>query len=136
MAGTPSSVDRPELPAEAYRDMTRILRIGLVTSLVILLGGVVAYLVLNPSVGFAEMIASNPILSYLGLTPLAHGLATGEVQAYLTFGVLVLVVTPIARVATGVYFFARNREREMALVATTVMVLLLVGILLVGPLLR
>ena len=136
MSQNPPAAPHRELPADAYRDMTRILRIGLITALVILLGGIAAYLVENASIGFGQMVAQNPIVHYLGLDALAHGLATGQPEAYLTLGVLVLVATPIARVVTGLYFFARNREREMALIATTVGVLLFVGILVIGPFLR
>ncbi len=127
---------RHDLPPDAYRDMTRILRAGLITALVILSGGVIAYLVENGSLSFGEMVAKNPILSYLGLDSLARGLSTGQPEAFLTLGVLVLVATPIARVLTGMYFFARNREREMAIVAMTVAILLFVGVLVIGPFLR
>ena len=125
-----------DLPDSAYRDMTRILRAGLLLSLALLVGGLIAFVLANPSLAFAELIATNPILSYLGLASLASGLATGQVQAYLTLGVLVLVATPIARVLTGFYFFAQNRERELATITALVAALLVISVLVVGPLVR
>ena len=125
-----------ELPDSAYRDMTRILRAGLILSLIVLVGGVIAFVLSNPSIAFDEMIASNPILSFLGVSSLANGLASGQIEAYLTLGVLVLVATPIARVLTGCYFFAQNQERELATITAVVAALLLVSVLVVGPLIR
>ena len=125
-----------ELPDSAYRDMTRILRAGLILSLIVLVGGVIAFVLANPSLAFAEMIAGNPILNFLGVSSLASGLASGQIEAYLTLGVLVLVATPIARVLTGCYFFAQNHERELATITAVVAALLLVSVLVVGPLIR
>jgi uncharacterized membrane protein len=133
---TPPGRVHPDLPPPAYRDMTRILRVGLLISLAILSGGVIAFLVLTPSESFQELAASNPIVTYLNLYSLLSGIASGQVEAYLTLGVLVLLATPIARVATGCFFFYRNGEREIAAVTLLVAILLIVGLLVIGPLVR
>jgi uncharacterized membrane protein len=116
--------------------MTLVLRIGLVASLVILAAGLVAYLVLYPSSSSGTVIGSNPILRYLGLAGLAQGLASGSVEAYLTLGLLVLVATPVVRVVAGLYYFARGHERAMTAFTSAVTVLLLVGLLVLGPWIR
>ncbi len=122
-----------DLPNSAYVDMSRVLRAGLVLSLLILFGALVAYLVANPSETFSEVIQSNPIAQYLGLAALATALAQGVPEAYLTVGILVLLATPILRVITGLYFFQRNGEKTIARIALVVTVLLILGLLVIGP---
>ncbi|HXY46766.1 MAG TPA: DUF1634 domain-containing protein [Thermoplasmata archaeon] len=134
--GTTGSVPLRPLPVEAYRRMSVVLRTGLLVSLVILLAGLIAYLVEHGLEPFGTAVSTNPILNYLSLDGLASGLAHGAVEAYLTLGLLVLVATPILRVASGWYYFQRGRERSMAGITLTVLVLLLVGILVLGPLVR
>ena len=126
----------PRLPPAARLRMVLILRIGLLASLAILAASVVAYLVQHPGTDFRSVVGSNPILEYLGLPGLAHGLLTGSVEAYLTLGLLVLVATPILRVASGLYYFSRDRERALTEVTLTVLVLLIVGLLVIGPFVR
>ena len=116
--------------------MTWILRGGLFASLAVLVGSLVVYLSQHPGESYQSVIASNPILGYLSVPGLAHGLATGSVNAYLTLGLLILVATPLLRVASGFYYFERGKERALAGVTLTVLVLLLVGILVIGPLVR
>jgi len=134
-----ASGDRPvvrPLPPEAYSRMTLVLRLGLGISLAILAGGVVVYLLLNPGMSSSTLLSSNPILDYLDLPGLASGLAAGSVSAVLTLGLIVLVATPIVRVASGLYFFGKAGERTMTTIALAVLLLLLLGILVVGPLVR
>lgn len=125
-----------DLPDVAYTDMTRALRAGLILSLVILVGALVAYLIANPSETFEQVIATNPILQYLGLVSLANALAHGVPEAYLTLGILVLLVTPIVRVVTGLYFFHKHGERTIARIALVVTILLIVGLVVVGPIIH
>jgi uncharacterized membrane protein len=134
--GPGTSPHAPALPAEAYERMTLVLRLGLGLALVILGGGVIAYLLENPGSTSSNVLSSNPILGYLSLGGLASGLASGSVGAVLTLGLIVLVATPIVRVASGLYYFRKGHERAMAGIAFTVLVLLLLGILVIGPLIR
>jgi uncharacterized membrane protein len=124
------------LPDAAYRRMTLILRAGLVTALSILLVGLVAYLVLHPGATSGQVLSANPILSYLSIGGLASGLASGALEAYLTLGLLVLLATPIVRVVAGSYYFARGGERAMTVITAVVFVLLLIGVLVIGPYVR
>ncbi len=126
----------PTLPPEAYRRMSLVLRVGLGASIVVLLASLGAYLAEHPSVPYLSVVDSNPILTYLGLGGLLSGIAQGHVEAYLTLGLLVLVATPIVRVISGFYFFERGHEREMAAVTLSVFLLLLFGLLVLGPLVR
>ena len=110
--------------------------ISFVAALAILAGGVLAYLLEHPGASSSSILGSNPILNYLSFRGLASGLATGSVGAVLTLGLIVLVATPIVRVASGLYYFRQGHERAMAGIAFVVLVLLLLGVLVIGPLIR
>jgi uncharacterized membrane protein len=124
------------LPAAAYARMTLVLRLGLGLSLVVLGGGLVAYLLSHPGASSESVLSGNPILGYLSLQGLASGLGSGSIEAYLTLGLVVLVATPIVRVISGFYYFRRAGERAMAGITLGVFVLLLVGLLIIGPYVR
>jgi uncharacterized membrane protein len=136
MPSTGSTVSHPPLPDDAYQRMAVVLRGGLFTSIAILLVALVVYLLEYPNVDSGSVTSSNPIVTYLSLGGLGHGLATGAPEAYLALGVFVLIATPVLRVATGVYYFHRNGERTMTWVTLTVLVLLILGVLVIGPLVR
>ena len=140
MSGSEAPRDSPEadarLPPAAYERMTLVLRAGLIGSLVILVATILVYLAGQPSVTSQGIIGSNPSLQYLTIGGLASGLAAGSPIAYLIVGILVLVATPVVRVLSGLYYFALGGERTMAVLTFTVFALLLVGLLVVGPLVR
>jgi len=124
------------LPDEAYVRMTLVLRVGLGVAVAILLGGIVAYVLANPGASSANVLAHNPILSYLSVPGLGSGLAAGSIGAVLTLGLIVLVATPIVRVVSGLYYFRRVGERAMTAISFAVLVLLLLGLLVIGPFIR
>jgi uncharacterized membrane protein len=126
----------PHIPDDAYRRMTLVLRVGLLTSLVILLVALGAYLAVHPGQMSGPAISSNPIVQYFNLGALGQGLASGAPEAYLALGMFALIATPILRVATGVYYFRRGHETTIAAVTFVVLVLLLLGVLVIGPWLR
>jgi uncharacterized membrane protein len=124
------------LPPSAYLRMALVLRVGLALALGILGAGLVAYLFLHGGEPSATVLTSNPILNYLNVPGLYEGLVTGRIEAYLTLGLIALVATPLARVASGFYYFRRGGERWMAAITLTVMILLLFGLLVLGPYIR
>ena len=124
------------LPDEEYRWMTRLLRGGLLLSLGLLLGALVAYAVAHPGLDLAAAVSTNPILRFLQVPGLLDGLAAGNPVAYLTVGLVVLVATPIARVASGFYYFRRGGERGMQAITLVVLALLLFGLVVLGPIIR
>jgi uncharacterized membrane protein len=141
MSATPASepVGRPSvrpLPPEAYTRMTFVLRLGLGISLATLAGGLVVYLLQNPGASSTSVLSGNPTVNYLSFSDLASGLASGSVGAVLTLGLVLLVATPIVRVASGFYFFGKAGERAMTVITFAVLALLLLGVLFIGPLVR
>jgi uncharacterized membrane protein len=136
MSATPKVAPVKPLPPEAYVRMALVLRAGLVLALAVLLGALVAFLLENPGASSSTILSGNPILGFLSVSGFASGLAAGSVGAYLTLGLVCLVATPIVRVLSGLYYFRRARERTMTAVTFTVFLLLMVGVLVVGPLVR
>ncbi len=134
MTGAPPVPRR--LSDTAYTRMTLVLRGGLIVALALMLSALGLYLVENPSATSGSTISSNPIQQYLSGPGLVQGLAAGRPEAYLALGVYALIATPLLRVLTGIYYFREDGERTMTAVTTVVLVLLLVGILVLGPLIH
>jgi len=57
----------------------------------------------------------------------------GHREAVIQFGVLILIATPIARVALSLVAFAAERDRTYVVVTVIVLVVLLTGLLGIGP---
>jgi uncharacterized membrane protein len=94
-----------------------LLRAGLlVGGLLILVGLVLAV--------FEGRLRSHPV----ALGEVAGSLATGRPSAFMAAGILVLVTTPLARVATLAVEFLREGDRRFALVALAVAAILVAGI--------
>ncbi len=118
------------------RQLSWSLRIGLVGSAALFAGGLADYFARHPSEDVATALASNPVAQYLSFGGLAQGLAEGHAQALLVLGVLGLVATTIFRVVFAGAYFAIRRERPATLLSAAVAGLLLLGVLLLGPVLR
>lgn len=132
----PAETTSDRLPPAAHRVISWQLRIGLVVSLVLIVTFLALYAARNDPESLDHVVAHNPILSFLSGSGLLAGLVAFRPEAYLTVGVLVLIATPVLRVATGLHYFHQNRERSMALVTGTVLALLLLGLFVFGPLIR
>jgi uncharacterized membrane protein len=126
----------PPLPDSEYRHMADVLRTGLLVALVLMLGALVTYLALHPGATFGAALGSNPLPGLLALGPFASALLAGRPEAYLTLGVLVLIATPAARVFTGFLYFRRGGERALSAITLTVLALVVVGVIVLGPLVR
>ncbi|MCI4345911.1 MAG: DUF1634 domain-containing protein [Thermoplasmata archaeon] len=115
--------------------MATILRTGLAFAAAIALVGVVRVLIEGGGLSLAlfDPVANRAAfdLSSVG----AHLLA-GNGVGIAALGLLVLVATPVARVAFGIYGFWRAKDGTLARIAAVVLVLLLVGLFALGPLLR
>ncbi len=78
---------------------------------------------------YKETAPPAEISSVPGVVGFAFG---GRGQGLIQLGVLLLIATPVARVAFSVYVFARQRDRLYILVTLAVLVLLLAS-LFAGP---
>lgn len=58
---------------------------------------------------------------------IVRGVLRGEPVAVIDFGVVLLILTPVLRVALSAVFFVIRRDRLYAIVSTVVLILLLLG---------
>ncbi|HEY3053854.1 MAG TPA: DUF1634 domain-containing protein [Thermoanaerobaculia bacterium] len=108
-----------------------VLRVGVVLSIAIILIGIVTTFVHHP-----EYFSSRPELGAL-TSPQTHfpntfgdvigGVRHGEGQAIIMAGLLVLIATPVARVALSVIIFIIARDRLYTAITATVLLILLVS---------
>ncbi|HEV8658561.1 MAG TPA: DUF1634 domain-containing protein [Thermoanaerobaculia bacterium] len=108
-----------------------LLRTGVLLSIAIIAAGMVITFVHHP-----DYLSSRPALGRL-MSPGTHfpntiaeviaGVRRGSGQAIMTAGLLVLIATPVARVALSIVIFAIERDRLYAAITTLVFVILMIA---------
>lgn len=104
--------------------ISHVLRGGVVVSAAIILAGVVwFYLQL--------IITGHAVVTYPHTIPgIARRLTHGEPLALVTLGLLILLLTPIVRVAISILVFALERDWLYTAITLLVLIILLVSLLL------
>jgi uncharacterized membrane protein len=113
--------------------ISALLRAGVSISLGLILAGTVVSFVHHPDYArSAEALArlTRPGMAPHDLRQVADGLASLRGQALVMLGLLVLMVTPVLRVAVSLVSFLRSRDRAFALLTSAVLLLLLLSLLL------
>ena len=148
----PEDLERPGRrqlsPADAALMEQEVRKVEVAISLVLRVGVLVSVLVIAVGLGlmFAHHRAYLPLqgdFSYRqltsGTTPfphsmasLARALARGDGRGVVVLGVLVLILTPVLRVAVGVVSFLYEHDLPMALVTLYVLAVLVGSFLLAG----
>lgn len=118
------------------RRLGLLLRVGVLAAMALFAIGAVDYAIRHPHTSVIAAVNANPIESYLSVPGLYQGILTGHAQPIIVLGLLVLVATTVLRVAIAAAYFAGRGERESATLGGVVTGLLLVGLLVIGPLLR
>jgi uncharacterized membrane protein len=115
-----------ELPPQLRRWVSAILRGGLILAASLLAVGLFLWAVQG-----APVDAGAAAGGYTGdsLT-LAAGISSGSAFAFLVLGLLVLVLTPIARVVVSLALFARVRDRPFVGLTAFVLLVLLASVCL------
>ncbi len=107
--------------------MGRLLQFGvLLASLVVLVGGVLYLRQHNGHPMNYRKFVSEPA-AFRGTGSLLHDLAAGDPAAIIQLGVLLLIATPIARVAFAAVAFALERDRLYLAISVVILAVLLVG---------
>ncbi len=113
-----------------------LLRAGVLTSMTFVAAGLVLMFVHHPS-----YLRSSEDLRRLtspgaafphSLAEVGAGLREARGQAVVALGLILLILTPILRVAVSIVAFALRRDRPFVLVTSAVLALLLVSFLLGG----
>ena len=108
--------------------ISALLRAGISVSLTLIFAGTVVSFVHHPDyTNSAEALArlTRPGMAPHDLREVGAGLATIRGQAIVMLGLLVLMATPVLRVAVSLVSFLRSRDRAFALLTSAVLFLLL-----------
>jgi uncharacterized membrane protein len=129
-----SSVPPEEPITRGELALSYLLRGGVVTSLVTILVGVVLMFVHHPSYfkpGDDLKHLTNPGAAFPHtLAEVAEGLREGRGQAVVCVGLLLLIATPILRVAVSIVVFAAQRDYVFVLITSFVLAVLLLSFFL------
>ena len=114
-----------------HTSIVTVLRVGVVSSIAIMLVGMAVTFLHHP-----EYFSASPALGALTspnahfpntLLDVASGVRGGRGQAIVMAGLLVLIATPVARVALSVFVFVKVRDRLYAGITFAVLMILLVS---------
>lgn len=112
---------------------SRLLRVGVVTSLVVVVAGIVVSFLQHPSyLSSREQLEGliGPGASFPHTIPaVLAGLESGHGPAIVMAGLFLLIATPVLRVAGLVLAFAYQRDRVFVVITSVVLALLLVSFL-------
>ena len=139
---------RQPSPAELALMEEKVRKVEVAISLVLRIGVVLSVLIIVAGLGltFAHHSDYLPIqghFSYKKLTSgttsfphsfasLGHSIAQGEGRGIVVLGVLLLILTPVSRVAVGVLSFLYEKDPPMALVTLYVLAVLVASFFLAG----
>lgn len=119
-------------PMESW--ISYVLRIGVLLAGAIILVGLALFVVEGPS--GTEPTSLHAVLTggALSVHPggIARGVTSGDPIAIIQLGVLALILTPMMRVAMTVILFSAQREWLFVAITTTVLAILVLGLIGVG----
>lgn len=114
-----------------------VLKYGVVISAVLVAAGVILLFLETPHpfpATVQQLVSTNYGKPTLSFSQLARGVGAGSPIYLIELGLIVLLATPVARVAASVLMFAAERDRMYAAITLFVLLVLIFGILVVGPL--
>jgi uncharacterized membrane protein len=128
---------RQSLPTDAVveRQIGWVLRGGVAVAGAIILVGLVLFFVQEigrDRVTLDAILGRNGGVEPVRAGSVLDGLIDGRATALIRLGLLVLILTPIARVALTVMLFRRQRDRVFTFLAGTVFIVLLLGLIGIG----
>jgi uncharacterized membrane protein len=130
---------RPRDAAHAKREhaleigIAGVLRGGVTVSLLLIVAGTVVSFVHHPEY-LRSLVAlgrlTQPGIALHSVSEVLAGLRAGHGQAIVALGLLLLLATPVLRVALALALFLKDRDRTFAALTFAVLVLLLVSLAL------
>jgi uncharacterized membrane protein len=114
-----------------------VLRFGVIVSAVVVVLGVARLALLSGSAGSASYLLYNtgtvPHGTFpISLSAMLSGLGSFDPTSLIELGVIILIATPVSRVAISVFLFAAEKD-ELYVVVTAVVLVLLLFSMLVTP---
>ncbi len=115
-----------------------VLRIGVVLSVSVIAAGLglmfahhAAYLPIRGHFSYRELTSRSTAFPH-SFSALGHSIALGEGRGIVVLGVLILILTPVLRVAVGVLSFVYEEDAPMAIVTLFVLAVLISSFFLAG----
>ena len=115
-----------------------VLRVGVVVSVLVVAAGLGlmfahhgAYLPIRGHFSYKELTSKKTPFPHT-FAALGHSIAHGEGRGIVVLGVLILILTPILRVAVGVLSFLYEKDPPMTLVTLFVLIVLIGSFFLAG----
>src|SRR6516165_6921836 len=96
--------------------ITRILNVGVIISVLLVLFGGVIFLFHHGLETFSDGIIPNENLALSDPRVVICGVLAGKGRAIIQLGLIVLIATPIARVAFSVFAFAKQKDRAYTII--------------------
>jgi uncharacterized membrane protein len=109
------------------------LRIGVLASAALIILGLVIYAINDGDPETVDdALGKNGEIAQVRPSTIIDGLADGSPSAFIELGILVLILTPIVRVALTTWLFERQRDWIFVGLAGFVFVVLLLGLFGIG----
>jgi uncharacterized membrane protein len=105
-----------------------LLRTGVILSAIIVLFGGVMYLIQYRHLHPAYHVFHGEPTSLRRFGSILHGVATFHSRSWMQLGLIVLVATPVARVAFSIFAFFKERDYVYMLLTLVVLSVLLYGL--------
>lgn len=129
-----STVEQAHRVRQVELLISRLLRIGVLTSLVIIILGTVLSFThhtdYRQSPGELQRLTSDDAEFPHTLPQVWHGLRHFQGRAIVTLGLLVLIATPVLRVAVSIFAFIYEHDPAFVLITSLVLFLLLLSFVL------
>lgn len=116
-----------------------VLRYGVIISFATILIGS-SLLFIEGSTGYYSLGTSAELVDrhnrfLIGIIPLLQGIAVAKPYAIIDLGLIILLATPIARVAISIFLFAEEKRYNFVAITCTVLAVLLISMFVLGPVL-
>ncbi|MFH5811394.1 DUF1634 domain-containing protein [Companilactobacillus sp. FL22-1] len=108
----------------------QILRIGVITSAIVILIGIGLYF-MNGS-GYPTVVKDGQTIIEFPrrFSAIFAGIAAGKSYAVIMFGVFLLILTPVLRVIVSIYAFYKEHDTLYVVITTVVLVILMFAMFL------
>lgn len=126
-AGGSSPADDPIRRTEII--VSNVLRGGVILSALVLLAGVLLFFALGDEKAYAS-ISGGPSYPH-GIAEVFAGLGRLDPVSIMALGLMLMIITPVTRVAVSIYAFAKEGDWRYVLV-TGIVLLVLIGSFLLG----
>lgn len=114
-----------------------VLRLGVTTAFIIIAAGSVL-LFLDGQSGYGSLYSVEPLYSsrfVLGLSSLVQGVIAAKPFAIIDLGLIILLATPITRVAISIFLFFGEKRYIFVWITILVLSILLFSTFVIGPIL-